>query len=280
VERRRCRPDRDRDTPRLQHLGATTTTGIPGHGDGGRCRDLYGGDATTDATIAASTARIKRRIYTTTRNGVYEYSPTDLLDVKESGGTWEPPERVSLWPPEPKDKRLPGVLPADDGTEGLVDAGMGLPSNTPTPPPNIDCGTKSASQCWFDVLQNDFKACKGSNLPSGCTATSGSNPALTRMQAARREARNISIAFMAGAAPVSSVDGLGLARGNAGEGLLFKAREWVLADSELATVAVVTPPSLTDPEATPYVNEYKLYRSGVGDSSRTDSDAQIGWASA
>jgi len=64
--------------------------------------------------------------------------------------------------------------------------------------------------------------------------------------AARREAREISIAFLAGATPVP--DTTGIKRTTAAVGttpagsLLYKARGWILGDSELATAAVVTPP--------------------------------------
>jgi hypothetical protein len=57
--------------------------------------------------------------------------------------------------------------------------------------------------------------------------------------------------------------------------LLYAARPWILADSELATPAVVTPPSLGEPDATPYVAEYKLYRDGAGAAPRPNDDKWI-----
>jgi hypothetical protein len=76
--------------------------------------------------------------------------------------------------------------------------------------------------------------------------------------------------------PDSSGAGLkrvsGAFQGAAAQSLLFKARDWVFADSELATAAVVTPPSLSEPEATPYVAEYKLYRDGTRDTNGKNID--------
>jgi hypothetical protein len=231
---------------------------------------LHGG--ASDSTIATSTAKIKRRIYTTSRNGVYTFNPTTLMADTSV-------ERVTLWPP------AAGVLPSDYSSPGPFDAAMGLPPDTPTafPPTSTDEDCKATSttpksydQCWLDVLQRDHKACVGSNLPTACSTV---QPVNTRMRAARREARDVSLAFLAGATTVPA--GMGIKRTSAAYqgapagSILYKAREWVLGDSELATAAVVTPPSLSEPDATPYVAEYKLFRDGAGDKPRTDSDAMI-----
>jgi hypothetical protein len=207
---------------------------------------------------------IKRRIYTTSRNGVYTFDPTTLM-----AGTSN--ERVALWPP------ASGVLPGDYTSPGLFDAAMGFPPNTPTAyPPNVPagyCTSKTVDQCWLDLLQRDSKACLGSNLPGACTSTNVN----TKMLAARREARDVALAFLAGAAAMP--DGAGLKRtqstGPVKNAVLYQARSWVLADSELATAAVVTPPSLSEPEATPYVAEYKLFRDGAGSQPRANSDVMI-----
>ena len=53
----------------------------------------------TDTSIRTSTAKIKRRIYTTVRNGVFPYTIDTLMD-----GTCDP-TRVALWPPT-----APGLL--------------------------------------------------------------------------------------------------------------------------------------------------------------------------
>ena len=92
------------------------------------------------------------------------------------------------------------------------------------------------------------------------------------MQAARREAREILLAFMMGAEP--ALGGTSIKRGSSGAAqnqILYKARSWVLADSELATVAVATPPLPAEPKA--YVEEYQLLtkgpRSGAGKNTDT-----------
>jgi hypothetical protein len=217
----------------------------------------------SDATIATSPARIKRRIYTTSWNGVYTFTPATLM-----AGTVT--ERVTLWPPRVD------ITPHDYSSAGFFDIAMGLPADTPTANPAgvaADfCGTKTPDQCWFAALQKDYKACLGSNLPAACTDP-GDN---VKMRAARKEARDIIFAFMAGATPVP--EGAGLKRttrsfqGSPANSILYKAREWILADSEMATAAVVTPPSLSEPEATPYVAEYKLYRDGTRDANGKNVD--------
>jgi hypothetical protein len=222
--------------------------------------ELHGG--ATDATIATSTtAAIKRRIYTTTGNGVFcsgypsssstcTFSPTGLMDGTSYG-------RIALWPP------AAGLLPNDYTSPGLLDAAMGFPPNTPTSfPTNVPagyCNSKTYDQCWLDVLQRDFKACLGSNLPSACTSTTVN----TKMRAARREARQMAIAFLAGAAAVP--DGAGVKRtpstGSQKNMIVYTARSWALADSELATVGVITPPALSEPSL--YQHEYALFRDGA-----------------
>jgi hypothetical protein len=214
--------------------------------------ELHGG--ATDATIAGSpNAAIKRRIYTTDRNGVYTFSPASLMAQTASN-------RVALWPPDP------GVAPADYTSMGQFDEAMGLPDNAPTCTLN---GFPSCEEQLFAEMQAAFGACVGPNLPGGCTAASAS----VRMQAARREARDIILAFMAGAETVPAApNGISRTSGSYGgspaSSLLFKARSWMLADSEFATAAVVTPPLEAEPEATgTWVDEYQLFRDGVRDGS-------------
>ena len=226
------------------------------------CDTTASGGGIGQCTIGDLSARIKRRIFTTSRNGVYTFDPAKLM-----AGTSA--ERVALWPP------ASGVLPADYTSAGKFDAEMGFPPDNPAAyPPGSSCASPTTpAQCWFDQLQKDFKACLGSNPPSQCADPDPN----VKMKAARREARNITLAFMAGAAPIP--DGNGLKRtpstGSVKNAILYQARSWVLADSELATAGVVTPPSLAEPEATPYVKEYRLYRDGAGATPRANSDVMI-----
>jgi hypothetical protein len=107
----------------------------------------------------------------------------------------------------------------------------------------------------FAKLQDDFSACKGSNLPSACTDTSN---LLGQVQAARREAREIVLAYMAGAAPVPSDDGW--KRASDDHALLYTAKIWPLADSE-ATAAVLAYPVEAQPSV--YTDQYSKYLYGV-----------------
>jgi hypothetical protein len=206
---------------------------------------LHGG--ATDDTIATSTAAIKRRVYTNSRNGVYSYTADDLIDA-----SWTPPQRLTLWPP------ASGVTPASFVSQGSLDEAFGLP---------LDTSATLAED--FAALQGGFKACLGTNRSTGCTSASP----LTRMQAARREAREILLAFMMGAEPVPAPVGSGLKRGASGaiqNQILYKARSWVLADSELATVAIATPPLPAEPKV--YVPEYELLTRGPRDGSGKNTD--------
>jgi hypothetical protein len=218
---------------------------------------LHGGASVTDATIRTSTAKIKRRIYTTDRNGVFPYTIDTLIDGTSAN-------RVALWPP------APSLL------TGAYDTALGLPPNNPTsfPPNPVDkfCDPldtrananpkKPFNQCWFEWLGKKLQACVGSNLPTACTDPSYA----VSLPAARQEAREIALAFLAGAATVPDTTGIKRTSGAVGSSparsLLYKARSWMLGDSELATAAVVTPPLPSEPTATPYLAEYQLFRDG------------------
>jgi hypothetical protein len=193
---------------------------------------LHGG--ATDSTIATSSAAIKRRVYTTTQNGYFGVTIANLLsDVA--------PFRVPLWPPTALN-----VAPASYTTQGLLDGALGLPLDTSASP-----ATDLAS------LQSTYKACQGSNLPAGCISAIP----LTQMQAARREAREMILAFMAGAQP--SLDNNANPKRVAGANqILYHAKSWVLGEATVATAAVVGPPLESTPDATPWVPEYTFYLQG------------------
>jgi hypothetical protein len=232
--------------------------------------ELDGG--ASDSTIATSSAAIKRRIYTTSRNGVFPYDPRSLIAGTANG-------RVALWPPDP------GVAPTDYITQGQFDREMGLPLDVPT----CTLDTSKYASCEeqeLAVLQNDFGACVGLNRPGACT--SGST--LSQMKAARKEARDMILAFMAGAKTVPDSGGPKRSFGSSGGvgygDILYTARSWMLADSENATVAVIGQPlgkpgtlSGTDrtlPLATPWVDEYVLYRDGPSSvTNRPNNDTMV-----
>ncbi len=208
-------------------------------------------------------AVIQRRIYTTSRNGTFlnfSNPAADLIAGTANG-------RVNLWPPDPAlvpTGTAQGTLP---GSGIVLDRIFGLP---------LDSTTQAATD--YTDLQSQYLACTGTNLPAGCTSTT----ALTRMQAARKEAREMILAFMAGAEPVPTTGGLkrtgtgGTAAGR--NQILYRYRSWVLSDAELATAAVVTPPLPSEPKATPYVEEYKQFRDGpyvLDGTTAPDSDTMI-----
>ncbi len=226
---------------KLRHLvsSAMVTCGGSGGASAGEC---------TFGQIAGAGAQgIKRRVYSTDRNGVYPFSPDTLIDASTGAA---PANRVQLWPPQAT------VAPNSYSTEGILDVELGLPP---------DSASNPAAE--FTALQTKFRACLGTNLPAACSSAS----ALTRMQAARREARDMILAFMAGGAPVSATGITGVKRSSGAIGsspaqsLLFVARSWVLGDSEMATAAVVTPPQTQAPQNNPYEAEYDMYVKGPRD---------------
>jgi hypothetical protein len=206
-----------------------------------------GADYSNVATAAG--VGIRRRIFTTSRNGVF--GPTvDQLIAGQS------PFRVALWPPQASAVSTP-VAPANDTQQGLFDAELGLPLDSETSPNSA-----------FSNLRKTFKACAGTSLPASCppvSTTSGFT--LAQMKRARREAREMILAFLAGAKFVSDAAG-DPKRATATSGgyqtgdVLYGARTEILAESTLATAAVVGPPQEELPEATGFKTEYELYRDG------------------
>ena len=144
------------------------------------------------------------------------------------------------------------IAPQDNTSIGLLDVALGLPAT-------VDTDLTTAT---FNALQTAYGACAGSNLAAACSAAL---PA--RTQRARREARERILAYMAGAQIVP--DNLGFPkRINAGANqgsTLYYRRDWVLADSTLATPAVVGPPIEPEPTTSGFEPEYVLFRDGFRD---------------
>jgi hypothetical protein len=203
---------------------------------------LHGGVATPDA-IAASTASIKRRIYTTTRNGVF-VSGTDAQVVNNlTTPRYQPAGQVPLWPPDPTVDPTGAAYPA-----GVLDDELGI------------MGSATATDTQnFNALVTEFAACTSAvaaDLPVDCTSTAG-NPDL-RLRLARREARQIILAHAAGAELVKS--GASALRQPVTRLLQFRKRPSLLAESTLSAPAVVTPPSQGLPAS--HQAEYRLFRDG------------------
>ncbi|PYQ02714.1 MAG: hypothetical protein DMF83_22935 [Acidobacteria bacterium] len=202
----------------------------------------------TAANVSTSAALVKRRIYTSTQNGVNtNYTAQNLVNGTSttSPATWG--QQAALWPPDA------AVDPAVSGNTypaGSLDTALGIASLT------------------FAQLQTQFGACRKSTdagsgtLPGDCTVTSGSPP--RQEQIARKEAREMILAFTAGADVVRGSDTLPM-RDAAGN-IRHKARTWIMAESSLAAPGVITPP-LQSNVSTHLTPEYVLYRDGPRDTS-------------
>lgn len=182
--------------------------------------ELHGG--ATVNNVASSSARIKRRVLTSRSNGVN-------------------PSLVGLWPPDA------GVAPAAQAAgvndlAGLFDVELGI-----TYPAEPDDAAR------FSKLQADFGACTGSNLPVDCSAAS----ATLRYTEARREAREMILAWTAGARAVR--DDANAVQRNATRRVLFEARSCgsltdptcpgMLAESTNSTPAVIGQAPDSPPES-------------------------------
>jgi hypothetical protein len=194
------------------------------------------GNANGDAAaVGGSTALIKRRIYTTGRNGVFS----------GSGQTPFGQPATTLWPPSVGTGGIsPGsdiAITAANSTEGAFDPALGIRFLT------------------YTQLQTQFKACVGSNLPAQCA--NDANGTLV----AQREAREMILAYIAGAEVVTGAGGnptrTGDLPGNANDNkLLFKRRQSILADSAVAQPAMIPPPLEGKPNQ--HQVEYELFRDG------------------
>jgi hypothetical protein len=200
---------------------------MPGMVGGWTFAELHAG--ATPETIAVSAARIKRRIYSTLRNGVFDVGVANLLDRTA-------PARVALWPP------TAAVDPPSDASGALDDA--------------IGIGAGSATVMTASQLSTEFGACLGSPIPSACSGVTP--PSLARR---RREARQVILAWMAGARVARDpVTGLPRRNGISRE-LLYEPQAWPFAESTVAAPAILPPPQETAPSA--HRQEYLLLRDGV-----------------
>jgi hypothetical protein len=176
--------------------------------------------------------RIPRRIYSTSRNGVFGTTSNGVTITDLMTGT--SPQRLSIWPPESA---------VDPGAgAGVLDTALGLPTS-------------------FATLQTQFKACLGTPLNAACVASDPNE--------ARKEARHMVLAYMAGARP--AYDSTGNPKRVTSGQILYVARDWMLADSTMATPAIVTYPVDTSP-GTEYDQEWTLFRDGPRDASGVARD--------
>jgi hypothetical protein len=250
---------------------------------------LRGGGTTllTDATIkTGGTGTIKRRIYTTPQNGVFSNATyasagtrsntervNDLMDNNSAATAGATTFRTPIWPPSAA-VDPPGSLNSAYPI-GILDNALGIGPN-PMPPPT---GGAAPAAYTFLELQTLFGACTASptdgKLPSDCNNAN----ATIKLNAARKEARQIILAFTAGAeletqggkadrtgAPTCTLSGAvgdlaPAAAVNCGA-LQFSVRPWIMAESTLAAPGVVTAPLEISPPASAHDAEYQLYRDG------------------
>jgi hypothetical protein len=203
---------------------------------------LYGNGTTSN--IKTSTALIRRRIYTTTQNGVNaNYTVTNLLGANFTSlaGTSGGMQRVALWPPSHGTADLTSVAPTETGTtaspiRGQFDTAMGFDALT------------TVAQVQAAVPG----ACDGTGLHAECTSAP--------LPRAKREAREIVLAYIAGAR-VKTTNGVPVRV--SGE-LQYEVRPWIMVESTLASPGVVTPPLLSAPASGDLgADEYVYYRDGL-----------------
>ncbi len=245
--------------------------------------ELHGG-----ATMAniETTGHIRRRIFTSPGNGApinqAVYQRGGNFDSALSSGT----NVVALWPPNPA-----GVNPMDvdplwkSSCSNTDPTCMSPPTSLPgLPAGSIDdilgIGEGSNPKLTFAQLKANFGACEISTSGPGPTqfpVGPPQHPCLAfNIPYARKEAREIILASMAGAKIAKGADGKPL-RWDAGvsEGLtqplmLFRSKDWLLGDSTLATPAIVSPPLKNSPEV--HTKEWVLYRDGRRDINKRGID--------
>jgi hypothetical protein len=248
----------------------------PPNGAGGPDRftfqELHGG--ATMANIEA-TGRIRRRIFTSPGNGspinqaAYQRGPGNFDSALASGNNV-----VALWPPNPAgvfnmdvDPPFPAAAPPT--------ALPGLPIGTIDDIFGIGAGSTPVQT--FADLKANFGACEISTTSGAPTAFPAGHPCLTfNLNYARKEARQIILASMAGARVAKGSDGkprrvvVTGTDGLVSPLMLFRSKDWILGDSTIATPAVVTPPLKASPDV--HTKEWVLYRDGRRDANKLGID--------
>src|SRR6185436_11370616 len=144
-------------------------------------------------------------------NGVNpNYTPGNLVNATSSSNPALWSAQVALWPP---DAAVDPAFASPNYPAGSLDSQLGIASLT------------------FAQMQSQYLACRKSAnagtgiLPANCGVTTGGPPSI-QTQLARKETREIILAFTAGAQVALSGDGLPIrdATGN----MLFKARNWIM----------------------------------------------------
>ncbi len=210
-------------------------------------------DGATPKDIRTSNARIKRRVFTshpTDGSGlsVYNRNFPRTAEADYDSSSAQGTNVVSLWPPTSDGLRAQGiVIDPDEGIVGPLDEALGLTTKT------------------IANLELDLKACLFSPTSGGApSASCQSANASERLAAAKKEARQMILAFVAGARVRTDADGYPI-RHTDGQ-LLYAYRDWLLVDSTLAQPAVVSPPLRNTPNDK--IKEFLLFRDGRRNASR------------
>jgi hypothetical protein len=235
-------------------------------------QELHGGASMANIE---TTGRIRRRVFTSPGNG----SPINQAAFQRGSGNFDSAlssgtNVVALWPPNPA-----GVHPMDvDPPFPQAAPPVGLPG---LPVGTIDdtfgIGAGSNPVLTFAELKARYQACEISTSGPGPISFPVGHPCLAfNLDYARKEAREVILASMAGAKIAKGGDGKPLRASVAGtEGLvsplmLFRSKDWILGDSTLATPAVVTPPLKATPQV--HTKEWVLYRDGRRDANKRGID--------
>jgi hypothetical protein len=201
---------------------------------------LHGG-ATVDSLGGAA---IQRRIFTSAGNGSFPRTTDPEFDSASATGR----NVVALWPPNQAGLNS-GILDINPpiGTPGPLDDALGI-------------GSGSVPVLTFGELAARYSTCESSvdnagPAPVGCQTSD--------IDTARWEARQILLAWIAGAEVAIGTDGEPLRRDppdlEAGM-LLFEERDWQMGESTLSKAIVMTPPLRDAPSA--HFREWILFRDG------------------
>jgi hypothetical protein len=239
-------------------MQATSTAGRPA-GEFTFSELHAGADA---RNIGSSAALIKRRIFTSAGGGRFPRNGSQFDSSSPAGSNV-----VALWPPDqtllsPTDNAGSALPPIDPpiGTAGPLDDALGI-------------GAGSVPLLTFAELRVGLGVCRssadGDPLNGGNPVPAPAACAANDLDTARKEARQVVLAWLAGAELVRGGDGLprrnGVTGAEFGE-LLFQAKSELMYDSTLSQPAVMTPPLGATP--TEHPREWILYRDGHRNASR------------
>ena len=220
-------------------------------------------DGADARNIRTGKALIKRRIFTSAGGGRFPRRAGIQFDSSVPAGS----NAVSLWPPSQAnltavDNGGTALAPIDPpgGRAGSLDDALGI-------------GAGASPVLSFADLRDILGVCRSSADPNRQNGNARVPAPLHCRRGdigyARKEARQILLAWLAGAELIPGTDGLPLRNGVAGAefgALLYRAKSQFMYDSTLSQPAVMTPPLGATPQE--HVREWTLYRDGHRNASR------------